>query len=71
MSETTFIVNGEDIFAKIERLQAENERLKKALEKIRGIANKAINSNDCYERMYAGRMYCKPILTKINEVLDE
>ncbi len=49
----------------------QNVKYRQALEEIKEIANKAINSDDCYERMYAGRMYCKPILTKINEVLDE
>lgn len=44
---------------------------KTALEEIKEIAKEATNSNDCYIYMYAGRMYCEPILKKIDEVLDD
>jgi hypothetical protein len=50
----------------------EFERYKKyrqTFEEIRAIAKEATNSKDCYIYMYAGRMYCEPILKKINEVL--
>lgn len=47
------------------------EKYKQALEEIRDIAKKATNSKDCYVYMYAGRMYCEPILKKINEVLND
>ena len=71
------------LFDNIKRLEQENKHLNDllnqalkeqeefriALEEIREIAEKAVNSNDCYVYMYAGKMYCKPILNKINEVL--
>ena len=47
------------------------EHLKQALEEIREIAKEATNSKDCYIYMYAGRMYCEPILKKIDEVLND
>lgn len=50
-----------------------NEKLNKyksALEAIKNIANEAINSNDQYIRMYAGKMYCNQIIKTIDEVLN-
>lgn len=41
-------------------------KLYKTLTEIRDIAEKTINSSDCYERMYGG-MCARPILQKINE----
>ena len=54
-----------------EDLQSEIEKRQKALEEIRDIAKEATNSKDCYIYMYAGRMYCEPILKKIDEVLND
>lgn len=42
----------------------------KCLIEMREIAEKIINSSDCYERMYGG-MCARPILKKISEVLDD
>ncbi len=47
----------------------EVDKYRKALEEIRGIAKKGINSTDPYERMYGAVPFCKPILDKIGEVL--
>lgn len=54
----------------LQQLIEENEKLKQALEEIREKATRAVNSNDCYVRMYAGKMYCQPIIDIINKVLE-
>ena len=51
--------------------EAKISYLVQALEEIRDIAKEATNSKDCYIYMYAGRMYCEPILKKIDEVLND
>ena len=44
------------------------EKLLEKINKIKQIAEKGVNSTDCYERMYGGRMYCKPVLNVIEDV---
>lgn len=77
------IIEQEKLIAKVNELQAENERLKEendnyaiqlgvlaqALQEIRDIAKETIGNRDPYIRMYAGEMYCRPILDKINSVI--
>ena len=55
--------------AKNDELKRKLKSYKQALEDIRGIAKKGINSTDPYERMYGAVPFCKPILDRIDEVL--
>jgi FtsZ-binding cell division protein ZapB len=50
-----------------ETLKVQFNKLKQTLTEIKEIAEKKINSSDCYERMYGG-MCARPILQKISEV---
>lgn len=80
MSEITFIVNGEDVFAKIERLEQENEQLKALCDtykicyqaKHEDIKGNLFKYKQTLEEI---REMCKsvefPLMSKIINIIDE